>query len=390
MPVHRMPGAKGRVYAYVEELEAWRANSASSNAVVSPASASDGESPRRQWRKWMVVVSCVLLVALASAWALRPRVHPNRCVVDGHVAIVYDADGHEAWRYEFPSVPFEADPKSTGGSDVNRVTDIDGDGRSELLFPLHHAQNSAEDDELYLFSPDGRLRWKKRFARAVRRDGGLLDGPFILRRFDLVPVPGQRQSRILVVSTHRVDSPSLVSLLDIDGRVLREYWHSGHILTTLVSDLDGNGKPEIYLGGVANGFECADLTVLDPDKFSGASAEERRREQILGVGPPVEMARVLFPRSSLNRAISTYNGTDFLMRVGESLMAGVNENMASEDKAENMYYFGPRMVLRRAVPADINRATFRRLHAQRLIPSELTDAEILSYRNIRYVTPWHD
>jgi len=67
--------------------------------------------------------------------------------------------------------------------------------------------------------------------------------------------------------------PDQVVLLSTDGRVLREYWHSGVLTQIALADVDGDGKNEIVLGGVNNGYRAATLIVLDPGGFSGASVE---------------------------------------------------------------------------------------------------------------------
>src|SRR5579864_7267501 len=46
LPVHRLPGTKGRVYAYADELSAWLAASRNARAVLPTAvTAADAEAP---------------------------------------------------------------------------------------------------------------------------------------------------------------------------------------------------------------------------------------------------------------------------------------------------------------------------------------------------------
>ena len=52
----------------------------------------------------------------------------------------------------------------------------------------------------------------------------------------------------LAATTHDLYYPSQVVLLAPDGRLLHEYWHSGHLNHLQAADLDGNGRIEFVLG----------------------------------------------------------------------------------------------------------------------------------------------
>ncbi|MBN9663940.1 MAG: hypothetical protein J0H49_37415 [Acidobacteria bacterium] len=391
LPIHRMPGAKGRIYAYVDELEAWRKQTEGTRAAaVTEPEPAEVPAVQAASRKPLILaaVSCLILACIGVFWVLRPRSNPNLCRVEGRTLVVYDEQGRLAWRYILPNEPVEEFTPDFQTYDSWRIVDVDGDGRREILFPLRYGADSRLDDELYLFSADGQVLWQRSFAKPVLRQGVSLKGTFGIRRFALVPIPGKKESRVVVASTHHIHSPALITLLDARGNLLREYWHAGHITTMLVDDLDSDGRPEIFLGGIANGYKCADLTVLDPEKFGGASVEAEPAEQIQQNPPAVEKARLLLPRSSLNLATSPYNYVGSLMRVGDSLLVATSENPAGAEKASNLYYFNPRLELEKVEPADMNRASFRKLYQQRVIPSDLTEEEIASYRKIRILTPW--
>ena len=86
--------------------------------------------------------------------------------------------------------------------------------------------------------------------------------------------------------------------------MLREYWHSGYLDKFFVQDLDGDGRPEIILGGISNGSKAATLVVLGPNDFGGASVEENPDYQLLGFPPGVEKARLLFPHTCISKALN--------------------------------------------------------------------------------------
>ena len=113
---------------------------------------------------------------------------------------------------------------------------------------------------------------------------------------------------VLVATTHYLYYPSQVVLLAPDGRVLREYWHSGHLNHLQAADLDNDGRTEFYLAGINNAWHAATLVVLDQDHFAGASQEpEAPDHQLLGFPPGAERSRIIFPRSCLNTTFDPYN-----------------------------------------------------------------------------------
>lgn len=400
LPVHRLPGTKGRVFAYVDELEAWRSQVAAETlheeAVAEPEPPKPDEpglpAAPVWWRRvpWAVPALVVLVGAvLAAAWGLRPRAVPARVRTEGQAVIVHDAAGREMWRRVLPVEPVPFDPLRAQYEDPPKFLDLDGDGRPELFYPVHFALGTTDEEELYVFSPDGALLWHKAYGKLVQTAKGPVDGPYIIRRFALVPGAGGRESRIVLTAISRLHSATRLMMLDRNGDVLREYWHGGHAHSLLVTDHDGDGRPEIYLGSVANGYHCADVTVLDPDTLSGASVETDPGEQILGMGPPVEKARILLPVSSISKAVQPYNGIAAMFRMGGELVVSTDEDMSGKYKGAINFSFGPKLTLLRASPNDMNYATHHQLHLLKLLPDELSKEEVDSYRNIRVLTPWH-
>ena len=83
LPIHRLPGAKGRVYAYTDELEAWlaapriaQAVSPKLNLIAPPATAVEvlPPAPRTSWNFSRIGMAALLTVSLiAVAMFYRPR-----------------------------------------------------------------------------------------------------------------------------------------------------------------------------------------------------------------------------------------------------------------------------------------------------------------------------
>ncbi|MBI5084274.1 MAG: hypothetical protein HZB13_06725 [Acidobacteria bacterium] len=339
-------------------------------------------------RPWPLVgaAALLLLAATASWWIWFRAGDPVSYRLDGPLLITLDVRGREVWRHPFASEPVQQ--WNAGPYPRPAFLDVDGDGRNELLFPFKYSQLAERSDILYCFAPRGGIRWQFCTTRAITTGKKTFTPVFGVNYFALVPASGKKQPRVLVGSNQQPEYPMQVALLDSSGKLLREHWHSGHISHPLVTDFDGDGRPEIYLSGIANGYKTAVLVALDPENFGGASVENDPQYQIQGMQPPRELARVLFPRSSLNLALETYNEGTTLALSGRLLTVVVRESMGSTPAAEIYYEFEPVLKLARVGVGDSNYSQYKRLYQQGALKSELTQAEIDSYRNIRFLTPW--
>src|SRR4029077_20176106 len=113
--------------------------------------------------------------------------------------------------------------------------------------------------------------------------------------------------RIVVSSQHHPWWENQVAILDANGKMIAEYWHSGVLSYLALADLYGDGKEEIVTTGVNNGYLQATLVVLDPERVSGASTEVRDKFQIHGMGVAHEVLRLFVPGSDLNKALFSFN-----------------------------------------------------------------------------------
>jgi hypothetical protein len=89
----------------------------------------------------------------------------------------------------------------------------------------------------------------------------------------------------------------------VNGKVVGEYWHPGHLIHLAQADLDGDGRKELLLGGVNNGNHQGTLVVLDPSKISGSATPKEMQDhqfELLGMPAANERAVILFPRSCIS------------------------------------------------------------------------------------------
>jgi hypothetical protein len=259
-------------------------------------------------------IAAVVVVVAAAGYAgyhfLAGHDEPGSARLEGSSLVVMDGRGKELWRKSFAQ-GFGPDTYYTRGVE-SRIwfADLEGKGRTSVLFsylPAADAQPHAST--LICYSDRGREKWRWTPGRALPELGWGVPA-FKTYSVGVLKATKERSVRIVVVSDLDPSwaGPSQVAVLDSSGKFLSEYWHSGGLRDMVVADLSGGGQPEIFLTGVAYGYDdLATLVALDPGRVSGASKEARADNQIHGMGEAQEKLRLLFPRSDLNRASFDHN-----------------------------------------------------------------------------------
>ncbi len=263
-------------------------------------------------RKAMNLVGAIALLgaALAVVGYVATRVlheQPKFGRMDGSTLTIFNADGKELWRKVFPD-GFGPDWYSSLGLPAPVwFGDLEGKGHTSVLFVYAPAGPLSHSSTLICYTDRGKERWRWTPGRDLPELAGS-PATFFTIALGILKATDRRPPRIVVSSQYHPWWPCQIAILDSNGKLLSEYWHSGALRSLVLADLDGDGKEEIVTTGINNGYLQATLVVLDPDRVSGASAEVRPAFQIHGMGVAQERLRLLFPRSDLNRALFTFNG----------------------------------------------------------------------------------
>jgi len=272
--------------------------------VPQPAS----RTGRRLWLMNLGIAAALLVVAgLFLAGLITRDRRPYAARIEGSTLIISNQKGEELWRKSF-SDGFWPQYYQQGVAQRVWFGDLKGDSQYEVLFAYHPASNPlSHSSTLFCFSGRGKELWRWSLKRPLP---GLEGDPptYEIKGFGVLPRMLGKPSQIVTLSIHNPWMPSQIALLGSDGRLVSEYWHSGHLDYLTLGDLDGDGQREIIATGISNGYHQATMIVLDSDQVNGASIEKARPEiQIHGMGTPHERARLLFPRSDLNFAKAPYN-----------------------------------------------------------------------------------
>jgi hypothetical protein len=232
---------------------------------------------------------------------------PQSGRLEGSTLIISNASGQELWRKSF-SDGFWPSYYAQGLAPRIWFGDLDGNGHFEVLLAYHPGLNPiSRSATLICYADRGKEKWRWTPGRALPELGGS-PATFDIRDFVVLKGWPKAHSRIVVSSSHVPFYPNQIAILDANGKMTSEYWHSGHLIHLTLADLDGDGREEIIATGISNGYHAATLVVLDPDRVFGASTEAARPEiQIHGMSVAQERVRLLFHRSDLNKVLETYN-----------------------------------------------------------------------------------
>lgn len=278
--------------------------------------------------------------------------------------------------------------------------DLEGDGSIETLFV---EQMAGESCALICFSEIGREKW--RFVPRFPTDGSVKantrntedrvpnksgpvdnpDSPLIIRSFRVAKLHRNRPNSIIAVSQMLVNPPVEVALLSFAGKLQGAYWHDGligHPYALEVADLDHNGVDEIYLGGENAQQQRATLVVLDPDHMNAMAT---------GADSPAfpsvkETARVLFPRSCINRAFESKNHVSRVLLNRDSVTVDVVE---TEDRHSPsiLYDLDARLSLKRFTWSEVFLGRHAQLAKEKKLDHVLTAREESEMEQIVVLRP---
>lgn len=255
-------------------------------------------------QKWMPLMAAVVpaLVATVSivTWL---RGQPADFRVDGNDLVVTNERGWRLWHRRFPSNLFQ---ERYGPNEIHRrswMGDLSGDGERRLIFTENSENMGSVGTPVFCFRTNGDIAWQFLPGRPVSDRGGVMVPPYWTNRVRVMIGKSAKDTRIVISSNHYADQPNQVAFLDVNGRVVAEYWHPGHLYYLEPKDLDGDGREELLLGGVNNGNHQATMVVLDPLKMSGVVTPKEMRDrqfELLNMETAKEKAVVFFPRSCIS------------------------------------------------------------------------------------------
>ncbi|MEJ5369205.1 MAG: helix-turn-helix domain-containing protein [Bryobacteraceae bacterium] len=384
LPVHRLPGEKGRVYVWEDELDHWQAS-------VHHRRATWGKFRSRPVLVAAATLTVTALILAASLfwWLQTRRGPPARFFLDVRTLVVADDNGRVIWSRTFDE-PFHraVTPADLAAMRLASFADLDGDGRNEFLFVYRPVSESTRGATLFCFSDRGQILWQYTARHPVSTPKETFDPPY-LASF-VLPLPPARDGTrsVVFVGHHLRYFPAHVTLLSPRGHVQGQYWHSGHLLHGETAWLDGCEGPSLLLAGVSNSYKTSTLIALDPGNLQCASDEsEHPVYQLNRPGRNCELARILFPRTCISRKFDPYSQPSGLYVFPDHIQFGTLERFGRKDCC-TQYLFDNSLSLRSAEVIDSFLAYHRELEAAAQLDHPFSESEERALSRIRILRHW--
>ncbi|PYP89066.1 MAG: hypothetical protein DMG65_14245 [Candidatus Angelobacter sp. Gp1-AA117] len=398
LPVHRFPGElRGMVRAYVKEIEEWKKTpSASQNgnstempknpqpngletvlATKAPPTATAvthlPPSNLITRRNFIAGVTATLAVGTTGVWvSTKTSRRSSSYKVERNMLTVFDQYNQVIWQHSFDrplhAVSYELETRKGWIGNVN------DEGTRRVFFIADHSMEVGKQSILYCFDNHGNELWRFLPGREISTANERFTHSYYGSQIRVITIrTGER--KVLISSCHTTFYPNQVALLNIDGQLESEYWHSGHLLLMEAVDMNGDGQPEIYLGGVNNEYKAATLVVLNPENLQGVSKQSNPKYQFEGPINKNALARILLPRTCINQRFEDYNNVGY-MQIGDSqIIVGVDEQL-TETIPTMMYTFGTDLKLQSISPSDTFLAFHKRYEIERKLDHHFRQDEL--------------
>ncbi len=156
------------------------------------------------------------------------------------------------------------------------IRDIDFDQKTDVLFGVYDDKNALVSGRVWRFDHRGNVVWKRKMGKAVTFGGELFQDHFRVSNIFVRDLDRNGENEIIQFAYNYPDFPQVCQVTDINGNLLKEYWHAGHANIIAFKDINGDGSDEILMGGQNNEYHDAVLAVLDFHHLSGCSPPNPR------------------------------------------------------------------------------------------------------------------
>jgi hypothetical protein len=340
LPVHRVPGSRGQVFAFTTEIDRWLTSADGETATKVIAAAGASATSRPRWRLVAApVVVAVLTLAVVVGTGLLGRGEPIVAVDVQHNELVARTVSGEAWRYAFSG------PVRIGGDTIERtaIVDLDGDGSAEVLAVLGRPSTGPDDESLYCFSSSGALMWQRRMDATLRFAAGEFTSPWNAGPVRAFETAGGW--RIVWLTHHHTWWPAIVVMYDPAGTEKGRFVHAGWITETA-------GLPDgrLVISGVSNQHDADVVALLDAQSWDGAGPPSEGGYECRNcpAGRPVRY--FVLPRSELSRTAGTARQRAQIHVFADMIQVHIVQVPGGD--ADVIYEFSRELELRRIRPSD--------------------------------------
>lgn len=270
------------------------------------------------------------------------------------------------------------------------ISDLDGDGRKEILWGLFEPNHPELSGWVYVFSDKGKILWKRKTGREMIFGGVIFENHYRVHSVKTVDMDGDGLQEVVTISYHWPDFPCCIQCFSSSGDSLGEYWHSGQFDNLKFYDQDGDGIKEIFALGQNNEYGGAVLAVLHFSLVKGCSPQSRDGKYYADWLHGYEKYYLRFPQSAFVQLNSRDVAYD-IKKIAYHYSVAVGNVIDDTRKANesNIYYaiLDENLSLQRIIISD-----FYKIKYKELLNRDLPHTARQQLKNILYWngTAWQD
>ena len=401
LPVRRKFGIKAPVYALIPEIDEWiKHNQTAPDPPTGPKQLSGGPAETSalglrpaQWVAAGAVLVAVALAVVAFHLAERPKGPPASLAVRDQNLIVRNADGHELWRFQFPSLPEIGYYEHGMLERETWIGELGNSSKLSVLVAFYPADFARKTHRVYCFGESGQLLWEFVPGGTVTDGRGfVMAPPYYVREITVLKGKRPEDTRIAVASINYAGQAGQIAFLDPPGRVRGEYWHPGHLSYLAQADIDGDGRNQLLLGGANNAEHAATLVALDPLQVNGLSTPHRALDpQLLLIDMPEahEKAVILFARGCVGKN-APYGRIKDVWATKRSIVAAVADDFREVSPAVVTYEFDHKLGLLAMTPMPEYAEAHREMERAHKLDHAYDEKREMADLRKRLVIRWGD
>ncbi len=198
-------------------------------------------------------------------------------VEENKLLIIYNKSGEELWRRRFiREIHFTTElAPGTNALIIKHAiefNDVNSDGKNEIF--VGFKETESKTGYILCLDFEGNELWRFNVGRSgIYETGGDIYTPAHKIYIEDVDQDGEKE--VIESANCKTWFPCQIFVLNKDGKLEGEYWHSGHIEIVFIKDIDKDGEMEIVCGGINNFLENGNaapiLFILDGRNVKGQS-----------------------------------------------------------------------------------------------------------------------
>lgn len=258
---------------------------------------------RNNWKAASVII---LLTSVLSFYFIKDYdYNPSILFSSGNTLFVKNKSGKVLWTRKMGYNP----RRELTFEYVNyfqKVVDINNDGTNEIILTnedLSEISNNSNKLRIVCLDKDKNELWQYRFRDTISSGFGKMDTIYSSYLIDTTTV---LKRKVLVCFSHNQQSfSSAIYLLDLKTgeRLLPTLWHSGFIEDGIIKDIDTDGKKELIMGFINNGYEQVGICSIELEKLAGQCPTTPKYKYTNLALADLE-AYILFPKTDYARFIN--------------------------------------------------------------------------------------